>query len=182
MMVAMIRKVARFYLFKVLLYEHFRLCSSTSICPSPSLWLFNTGKHPAACGFWPCWSFGPCLLRFPRPGALACNFLNTKCAIDYFSNSLSLVRPRIFWFVMGCFCIITAVIFSKCSCKLLTFSGTLSLHREINILDEKLESWLFSYARLMRKITECEKEFLLLWFLSPKMQRDGPAQENSTTN
>lgn len=142
---------------------------------SPSLWLFNAGKNPAMCGFWPCGSFSPCLVCFPRLGALACNFLNTKCAIYYFSNSLSLVHPRILWFVTGCFCIITAVIFSEFSYKLLIYSGTLSLHHEINRLDEKFESRLFSYARLMQRIIQCEEEFLLVWFLSPEIQCNGPA-------
>lgn len=134
------------------------------------------------CGFWPCGSISRCLVCFPRPGALACNFLSTKCATYYFSNSLSPVRPWILWFVTGCFCIITAVILAEFSCKWLKYSGTLFLHHEINRVDETFESWLFSYARLMQKITECEEEFLLLCFLSPQIQCNGPAQENATTN
>lgn len=148
----------------------------------PSPWLVNAGNNPAVCWFWPCGSFSPCLVRFPRMGALACNFLNTKCAIHYYSNSLSPSRPRILWFAMGCFCLITAVRFSEFSCKVLKYSVAPSLNHEINTLEEKFESWLFSYARLMRKISECEEEFILLWFLSPEIQCNRPAQENATTN
>lgn len=122
-----------------------------------SLWLFNAGKNPATCGFWPCGSFSPCLVRFPGLGVLACNFLNTKYAIHYFSNSLGPDCSRILWFVTGCFCIIAAV----------KYSGTLSLHREINRLDEKFASWLFLYTRLMWKITECEEELFFIMVFKP---------------
>lgn len=124
MMGEMIRKAAYFYLFKqkVFLSEHSGLCSETSMFPETfpvSDWLMLV-KIQRRVGFGhvgppvPVWFASPDWVRLP----VIFSIRNVRYII-----SATISAPRVLWFVTGCFRIITAVIFSEYSCKLLEILG-----------------------------------------------------------
>lgn len=109
------------------------------------------------CGFWPCGSSSLSgLAPFPRLSALACNFLNMKSAIYYFSEDPGpLGGPFSNALIYGwMFLHHEQLVYSqrvRVNCFLFSFlheraGDTFSCH-EIHFADEKCDGWLFSSGR-----------------------------------